>query len=104
VSVATVSRYINQNVPVSEKLSGRIQQVMDDLNYVPQATARNLALRKTQTIGLLVTNLHNDLFAGENPDSGSGAGICPRQSVLRVSDGAGRNPQPRGGDEQPRQT
>jgi LacI family transcriptional regulator len=63
VSVATVSRYINQNVPVSEKLSRRIQQVMDELNYVPQATARHLALRKTQTIGLLVTNLHNDFFA-----------------------------------------
>jgi LacI family transcriptional regulator len=63
VSVATVSRYINQNVPVSEKLSRRIQQVMDELNYVPQATARHLALRRTQTIGLLVTNLHNDFFA-----------------------------------------
>jgi LacI family transcriptional regulator len=63
VSVATVSRYINQNVPVSEKLSQQIQQVMDELNYVPQATARHLALRKTQTIGLLVTNLHNDFFA-----------------------------------------
>jgi LacI family transcriptional regulator len=63
VSVATVSRYINQNVPVSEKLSQRIQEVMDDLSYVPQATARNLALRKTQTIGLLVTNLHHDFFA-----------------------------------------
>jgi LacI family transcriptional regulator len=62
VSVATVSRYINQNVPVSEKLSGRIQQVMDELNYVPQATARHLALRKTQTVGLLVTNLHHDFF------------------------------------------
>lgn len=62
VSVASVSRYINQNVPVSEKLSLRIQQVMDELHYVPQATARHLALRRTQTIGLLVTNLHNDFF------------------------------------------
>ena len=63
VSVATVSRYINQNTTVSEGLSKRIQQVMDELNYVPLATARHLAMRKTHTIGLLLTNMHNDFFA-----------------------------------------
>lgn len=62
VSVATVSRYLNQNAPVSEKLSKRIQQVMEQLDYVPQATARHLALRKKHTIGLLLTNMHNDFF------------------------------------------
>ena len=63
VSVATVSRYLNQNAPVSEKLSQRIQQVMEQLDYVPQATARYLAMRKKHTIGLLLTNMHNDFFA-----------------------------------------
>ena len=63
VSVATVSRYLNQNAPVSEKLSERIQQVMDELDYVPQATARHLALRKKNAIGLLLTNIHNQFFA-----------------------------------------
>ena len=46
VSVATVSRYLNQNTPVSQTLSKRIQEVMDRLDYVPQATARHLAMRK----------------------------------------------------------
>ena len=63
VSVATVSRYLNQNAPVSAKLSQRIQQVMDELDYVPQATARQLAMRKKNTIGLLLTNMHNPFFA-----------------------------------------
>lgn len=63
VSVATVSRYLNQNVPVSEKLSKRIQKVMDRLDYVPQATARQLALRTKNTIGLLLTNMHTSFFA-----------------------------------------
>jgi len=63
VSVATVSRYINQNVPVSETLSRRIQLVMDRLDYVPQAAARHLALRKKNTIGLLLTNMRNQFFA-----------------------------------------
>lgn len=63
VSVATVSRYLNQNATVSTELSNRIQQVMDHLDYVPQATARQLALRKKHTIGLLLTNMNRDFFA-----------------------------------------
>lgn len=63
VSVATVSRYLNQNAPVSERVSERIQQVMKQLDYVPQASARHLAKGKKHTIGLLLTNMHNDFFA-----------------------------------------
>lgn len=63
VSVATVSRFINQNAPVSDELSERIQKVMNELNYVPHAAARQLATRKTRTIGVLVTNMNSDFFA-----------------------------------------
>jgi LacI family transcriptional regulator len=63
VSVATVSRYLNQNAPVSEKVSTRIQQVMNRLDYSPHVTARQLAKGKKHTIGLLLTNMHNDFFA-----------------------------------------
>jgi LacI family transcriptional regulator len=63
VSVATVSRYLNQSAPVSEKLAKRIQEVMEQLNYVPHATARHLALRKKNAIGLLLTNMQNQFFA-----------------------------------------
>ncbi|MBE2221256.1 MAG: LacI family DNA-binding transcriptional regulator [Anaerolineae bacterium] len=63
VSVATVSRYLNQNAFVSPDLSDRIQEVMDQLDYIPQATARQLAMRKKNTIGLLVPNMHNNFFA-----------------------------------------
>jgi DNA-binding LacI/PurR family transcriptional regulator len=62
VSVATVSRYINQSAPVSEELALRIQQIMDQLDYVPQAAARNLAIKKKNTIGLLLTNMDNAFF------------------------------------------
>jgi DNA-binding LacI/PurR family transcriptional regulator len=54
---------LNQNAPVSDRLAIRIQEAMDLLDYVPQATARSLALRKTNTVGLLLTNMHNDFFA-----------------------------------------
>jgi len=63
VSVATVSRYINRNTPVSPEVSERLNQVMSELKYVPHAAARQLASRKTHVIGLLLTNMHNDFFA-----------------------------------------
>jgi LacI family transcriptional regulator len=62
VSVATVSRYINKNAPVSTEVAERLQIVLNRMRYVPHAAARNLASRKTRVIGLLLNNLHNDFF------------------------------------------
>jgi DNA-binding LacI/PurR family transcriptional regulator len=62
VSVATVSRYINRNAPVSAEVAERLDRVMINLRYVPHAAARHLASRKTRVIGLLLNNLHNDFF------------------------------------------
>jgi LacI family transcriptional regulator len=62
VSVATVSRYINHNTPVSPEVAERLDQVMTELKYVPHAAARHLASRKTRVVGLLLNNLHNDFF------------------------------------------
>jgi DNA-binding LacI/PurR family transcriptional regulator len=62
VSVATVSRYINRNAPVSKEVAERLDEVMGKLRYVPHAAARHLASRKTHVIGLLLNNLHNDFF------------------------------------------
>jgi DNA-binding LacI/PurR family transcriptional regulator len=62
VSVATVSRYINKNAPVSVEAAERLQEVLSRMKYVPHAAARNLASRKTRVIGLLLNNLHNDFF------------------------------------------
>ena len=62
VSVATVSRYINQNAPVSPEVAERLDKVMAELRYVPHAAARHLASRKTRVVGLLLSSLHNDFF------------------------------------------
>jgi len=62
VSVATVSRYINQNTPVSPEVAKRLDKVLTELRYVPHAAARHLASRKTWVVGLLVNSLHNEFF------------------------------------------
>lgn len=63
VSVATVSRYLNQNGPISDEAATRLQEAMAALQYVPHATARNLATHKTNTIGLTMTDISGDFFA-----------------------------------------
>lgn len=63
VSVATVSRYINQSARVSDGVAERIDLAINDLKYVPSAAARQLASQRTKVIGLLLTNMHNDFFA-----------------------------------------
>jgi len=63
VSVATVSRYINHSAPVSLEVTARLEKVMAEMQYTPQATARSLATHKTYTIGLLLTNISGDFFA-----------------------------------------
>jgi DNA-binding LacI/PurR family transcriptional regulator len=62
VSVATVSRYINDTAPVSEPVAERIQEVLTRLKYVPHAAARQLATQKMMAIGLLLNNVYNDYF------------------------------------------
>ena len=64
VSPATVSRYINGNVPVSTEVAERIQGVMNELKYVPHAAARQLATQKANAIGMLLpTDMYHPFFA-----------------------------------------
>lgn len=63
VSPATVSRYLNSNVPVSEDAAQRIQEVMDDLRYVPHTVARQLATQRSHAIGLMLTDFSHTFFA-----------------------------------------
>ncbi len=63
VSVATVSRYINGTARVSDEVAKRLERVMAELNYIPHSTARRLATKKTNTIGLLLTDISGDFFA-----------------------------------------
>lgn len=63
VSISTVSRVINRNVPVSDDVAARVEATMNELKYVPRAAARNLATRRTNTLGLLLADLLGDFFA-----------------------------------------
>jgi LacI family transcriptional regulator len=64
VSIATVSRFINQTTTISPGLAARVNDVMGKLQYVPHATARNLATKRTNAIGFVLTyRLYGDFFS-----------------------------------------
>jgi LacI family transcriptional regulator len=63
VSVATVSRYLNQNGYISKDAEDRIKDAVGKLNYSPNTMARGLAGYKTNTIALIVSEISNPFFS-----------------------------------------
>jgi DNA-binding LacI/PurR family transcriptional regulator len=57
VSVATVSRVLNNIEKVSPGTIERVQTAIEELNFVPHAAAQNLSNRRTNVIGLLLTDI-----------------------------------------------
>jgi LacI family transcriptional regulator len=62
VSVATVSRVINDSPKASEASRVAVTSAMEELNYHPNANARALAQQTTETIGLIVGDVSDPFF------------------------------------------
>jgi LacI family transcriptional regulator len=56
VSMKSVSRVINREPNVTEKLRAKVQDAIDRLGYVPDLAARSLAGARAFTIGILFDN------------------------------------------------
>lgn len=57
VSVATVSKVLNDRYGVSEATATRVRAVIDDLGYESSLVARSLRNQRTNVIGVLVADL-----------------------------------------------
>ncbi|MCF8568469.1 LacI family transcriptional regulator [Alicyclobacillus tolerans] len=62
VSPGTVSRVFNGNVPVREQTKRKVLEAATQLNYRPNFIAQGLRMKKSQTIGLIVPELHSEGF------------------------------------------
>ncbi|MEG1210319.1 MAG: HTH-type transcriptional regulator GalR [Leclercia sp.] len=62
VSVATVSRVINDSPKASETSRKAVLTAMESLNYHPNANARALAQQSTDTVGLVVGDVSDPFF------------------------------------------
>lgn len=63
VSVATVSRVLNGHSNVTPQTRAGILAVMEKLRYVPHGAAQSLVTRRTQTIGVLLPDMHGEFFS-----------------------------------------
>jgi LacI family transcriptional regulator len=62
VSVATVSRVLNNNGYVNEDTKKRVLDAISKLNYVPNEVARSLFKKQSKTIALIVPDIKNPFF------------------------------------------
>lgn len=63
VSVASVSRALNNLNNVSERTRTRVADAVRELGYVPHAGARSLSLARTNAIGVVLPDLHGEFFS-----------------------------------------
>ena len=63
VSVATVSRVLNESGPVAGDTRDRIRRVAGEMRYIPNGAARSLSMRRTGTLGVLLPDLYGEFFS-----------------------------------------
>ena len=59
VSMATVSRVVNGNPNVKPATRQKVLDVIERLNYRPNAVARGLASKRTTTVGVVIPSITN---------------------------------------------
>ncbi|MFN3518527.1 MAG: LacI family DNA-binding transcriptional regulator, partial [Sphingomonas sp.] len=63
VSVASVSRALNNLANVHPDTRARVLAAAKELGYVPHAGARSLSLARTHAIGVVLPDLHGEFFS-----------------------------------------
>ncbi|KIL35070.1 catabolite control protein A [Cohnella kolymensis] len=63
VSISTVSRVMNSPDSVVESKKVRVLDAIDKLKYKPNALARGLIYKKTNTIGVIIPDIRNPYYA-----------------------------------------
>jgi LacI family transcriptional regulator len=62
VSIATVSRVVNQIPSVDKDLAKRVWKAIDEVGYVPNTQARALVSGRSRILGLIVSEITNPFF------------------------------------------
>lgn len=63
VSIATVSRVLNDSGPVKPATRERVLAAAARLRYSPSSAARSLITRQTKTLGVLLPDLYGEFFS-----------------------------------------
>lgn len=63
VSYATVSRALSNHPDVNYETREKIKRIAQEMNYIPDPSARGLKGKNTNMIGLIVPDISNPFFA-----------------------------------------
>ncbi len=63
VAISSVSRVLSGHPDVSERMRSRVNQAVEELGYVPDFVAQSLRRQSTRSIGFVVADISNPLFA-----------------------------------------
>ena len=63
VSIATVSRVVNDSPKVSEKTKEKVRRIMEENDYTPNAFARGLGLGSMKTLGIICPDVADAYMA-----------------------------------------
>ena len=63
VSIATVSRVLNDSPHVAEKTKLRVRRIMEEHDYIPSGFSRSLSLNSMKTIGLICPDVADPYMA-----------------------------------------
>ncbi|MGY3765417.1 catabolite control protein A [Vagococcus vulneris] len=87
VSMATVSRVVNGNPNVKPATRKKVLEVIDRLDYRPNAVARGLASKRTTTVGVIIPDVSNAYFASLARGIDDVATMYKYNIILANSDG-----------------
>ena len=87
VSMATVSRVVNGNPNVKPATRKKVLEVIDRLDYRPNAVARGLASKKTTTVGVIIPDVTNVYFSSLARGIDDVASMYKYNIILANSDG-----------------
>ncbi|MGC6768590.1 catabolite control protein A [Enterococcus sp. LJL51] len=87
VSMATVSRVVNGNPNVKPATRKKVLEVIDRLDYRPNAVARGLASKKTTTVGVIIPDVSNIFFSSLARGIDDVATMYKYNIILANSDG-----------------
>ncbi|MBE9390177.1 catabolite control protein A [Vagococcus salmoninarum] len=87
VSMATVSRVVNGNPNVKPATRKKVLEVIDRLDYRPNAVARGLASKKTTTVGVIIPDVSNIYFSSLARGIDDVATMYKYNIILANSDG-----------------
>ncbi len=64
VSTGTISRYLTQNGYVSQEAREKIDKAIKELQYIPNAAARNMVNQRSNLVGIAVPEINNPFLGG----------------------------------------